>query len=509
MTQADNSPTITNPSALRPGPPRSRGLCTLAVIVSVLAAVAYSWFLIDHMATYAGGADSSGYFNSAKLLVYGQSDISVRKIPGLQPPNWNWIYQQPLGFEVNRTTGLMVPTYPVGLPLHLLLASRLVGWAQSATLINVVTALATAMLFWLLARRLGLSRPWAFAGVVLFAACPLFVFFSLQPMSDMPATAWTLAALWSALKSREHRAWSLAAGAAVGMAVLIRPTNLLLMVPVLYVLGLDWRRGVGLALGGLPFAVFLAIYNLRLYGHIFTTGYSNIDSLLGWRFVLHNAAHFAKWIVLLLTPIMLLAPAVAWIRRIPLQVRVLLGLWFGVIVGFYAFYFHSGETWWYLRFILPALPAVIVAALLVTQTLFDRVPSPATRVAVAAVLLVAALVAQIRWNRTLEVTAIARQERAYYDAAHWLRATVAPDSIIVAMQMSGALHYYTDFPLIRYDVIPPEAIARLRQTARQHHQSIYAPLFPFEVPLVVDAHLGGTWKKVGTVSYITIWQLVP
>ena len=54
----------------------------------------------------------------------------------------------------------------------------------------------------------------------------------------------------------------------------------------------------------------------------------------------------------------------------------MLGLWAGLLTGLYAFYFHSGETWWYLRFILPAFPVLILAALVVLQRLGSLLPTP-------------------------------------------------------------------------------------------------------------------------------------
>lgn len=508
MTQSAAAPSTTQHSAASSARlSQSRGLCTLVVMACVLATVIYSWFLVEHMARYASASDASGYFNSAKLMVHGRTDVAIHRIAGLQPPNWNWYYQQPLGFEADQATGRMVPTYPSGLPLLLLAASRAVGWEQAATLVNLVTAFTAALLLWLVARRLGLSRLWAFAGTAIWLCCPLVVHFSLQPMSDMPATALSLAAIWSALKAREHRGWSIGVGAAVGMAVLVRPTNLLLVVPVLYLLGLDWRRAAGLVLGGLPFAIFLSIYNLALYGRILTTGYGNIDSLLSLEFVPHNIAHFAKWTVILFTPIILLAVALPWSRVASLRTKRLIALWVVTIVGFYFFYFHTGETWWYLRFILPAFPALLIAALLVLGPLVARLDSRLARTAAALLLVSLVLFSEARWNRKLETTAIGQNDRAYYDAANWMKVNLAPDSVVAAMQMSGALHYYTDFPLIRYDLIAPEGMARLQHAARTHHLAIYAALFPFELPRLVDAHWGGRWEKIATIQNVTIWRL--
>jgi hypothetical protein len=110
-------------------------------------------------------------------------------------------------------------------------------------------------------------------------------------------------------------------------------------------------------------------------------------------------------------------------------------------------------------------------------------------------------------NHQLDVTHVKSADRAYYNTNEWLLNNVSDDAIMVAMQASGSLHYYTDYPLVRYDLTSPEKLTLILESARQHEQPIYAPLFPFEIDAVVTAKLGGDWEKVATVGYITIWKL--
>ena len=50
-------------------------------------------------------------------------------------------------------------------------------------------------------------------------------------MSDVCAMVWTLAALCAAMGSRRRWPWSFAAGVAVAIAVLVRPSNVFLLFP--------------------------------------------------------------------------------------------------------------------------------------------------------------------------------------------------------------------------------------------------------------------------------------
>ena len=115
---------------------------------------------------------------------------------------------------------------------------------------------------------------------------PLFVFLSLQLMSDVPATVWVMAAVLAAWRSRERPWLGLVAGAALSLAVLVRPTNLLIALPVGLALGWRARRWLLFVLGGLPGAIFLGLINQTAYGSIFTTGYGQVSTAFGWIHVL-------------------------------------------------------------------------------------------------------------------------------------------------------------------------------------------------------------------------------
>jgi hypothetical protein len=478
------------------------------VAIFLVLSVIYAGFLITRGVSYASSSDASGYFNSAQLLASAAVSTPIKTIPHFTPTDGDYYYQQPLGFSVVNETISLVPTYPPGLPLHLLIAAQVVGWDHAAILVNVLGALLSGWLTFLLARKYcHLSPAWALAATLLLWTCPLFVFFSLQPMSDMPSTGWCLLAFFSALNARQRVIWGLLAGVAVGIAVLLRPTNLFVMLPVLIILRGSWKAWGFLILGGLPFAVIQIAYNLKTYGEILTTGYGDVSTLLQSEFVAHNSIHFAQWIPRLLTPAIILAGAIPWLLDYYPRLISAMIAWIVALITFYTFYYHAGETWWYLRFILPVFPFLILAALMVGQRLAEFIRNPWLRAILPLAILGTALSSQYHMNSQLDVTHVKPGDRAYFDTNEWLLNNVSDDAIIVAMQASGSLHYYTEYPLVRYDVISPEKLALVFESARQHGQPIYAPLFPFEIEAVVTAKLGGNWEQVATIGYITIWKL--
>jgi hypothetical protein len=478
-------------------------------LLFLLVAGGCAWFLATHLSNAAGDSDTSGYLNSARLIDRGQTFAPVRPIRGVHRPEWNTYFQVPLGFSMADNEDRMVPTYPAGMPLQLFAAAKLVGWHNCVLVVNLTVVLLSGWLMMALGRQCGLARAWAWAGTALLWACPLFVFLALLPMSDLSAMLWCMAALWAAGKSEARRTWSMLAGAAVGMAVLVRPTDALILVPLLVLLRRDPKRWLGLLLGGLPFAVFFLVYNQQHYGSPFLTGYGDVSDMFRTAFFTHNLGHFGKWLLILGTPLVLLAPALPWLRHIPRRTRWSLALWFTTFTGFYVFYYYSGLTWWFLRFIIPALPALILASLLVAQTLWARLPAGVWRTVPAALLIGSALLAEAGWNQRLETLHQRRNNAVYPETAQWLRDHLPPDAVIVGMQMSGALQYYTPFPLVRYDIISAASRAEITAAARSAHLPVYAALFPFEIKPVVGARFMGTWTRVAEFGAATIWQLHP
>lgn len=493
-----------DPTTPRPNP--APGLPRFAVLLLALSFAGYGVFLARYTASFAAGSDSSGYFNSARLLSEGRFHASVRVPAGQHHTAFGLMTFQPLGFIIDENAARMMPTYPTGLPLHLLAASWFAGWRHAATIVNIFAALGSGLVLWGLARHVQLSASWAAAGLVLFWFCPLTLYASLQPMSDLVATLWCLAALYAALRSREHWCWSLQAGVGVSLAVLVRPTNVLLMLPLALALGWNFRRYLPFVLGGLPGGVFFCFYNWKAYGSPLVTGYGDVSTAFSTGFVLPSLAHFAWWIPALLSPLVCAALAAPFISSVRCREFAVLGLWAGLLTGFYAFYVFSGETWWYLRFILPAFPVFLLAALVVLQQVWRRLTIPLAANLVLAAVVAFGVVWQTRLTRRLDVLNIPVGEAHYLDAANWARDHLPPESALFCMQVSGAFFFYTPFLIIRWDQALASRMTELFALLQEQKRPVYAVLYDFE-KTDAFARLGGRWKPIATVGRATVWQL--
>lgn len=474
-------------------------------IALTVGAAVFAMMLAWNIGAYAGGADTSGYLNQARLLRDGRVHVARRTVPGVAREGLSDYVFMPLGFVPSRDD-TMTPTYPIGLPLLVVATSWLAGWEVAPHLTMWLHALAGVALMFALARAFGLPAPWAAFGTLLLATSPLYLFMALHLMSDVPALVWTTAAVLFAWRSRTHGAWAAAAGAALAVAVLIRPTNLLALAPVAVALGGTRRRWLALIAAGLPGAVALAAYNHAAYGNAFVTGYGSMWSNFSGGLLPLTLAHYARWLPVELTPVVVCALGLPWLARD--RRLAVIAVWILAFGGFYSFYAFTHETWWYLRFVLPAFPPLIVAALLVANQLADaawltRWRGHARAAAAAGGAL--ALLWSVGWGWHLRCLSSGRDERRYFEASAWARAHLPANALLLSVQTSGALYHDTDFAIVRWDQLQPGDGAMLDHIARREGRPVVAVLFGFEEKEALRERLPGRWKKIGAVPHVAFW----
>jgi hypothetical protein len=464
------------------------------------------------MTVVAAGSDSSGYLNSARLFAAGRLQSELR-VPGVfgRPEEVNVSHFSPQGFNLFGGSVRLSPTYPTGLPLHFAIAGRLAGWHAGPFAVQLLAALGAVWLCYLAARALGIGPALAVAGAAMLAAFPVFIFTSIQTLSDTLATTWALAALLAGIRSRESPRWTVGCGAALAVAVLVRPTNLLLAPALVVLVGGNWRRLALFGAGGLPGAVWLAFYNHHLYGGVMRSGYGNIFAAFDWGFGVPTAAHFARWLAWLLPAVALVLPFAAPVWRDPRRREwIALALAFSAVAGLYLFYDVSHDDWWCLRFILPAVGALILLALLGADALVRRfaVRRPSAWAAALALILAGWAGANSwYWTRHLHVLYVPGYERAYGEAAALVAQHVPARAVVVCSVFSGTLYYYTDLPALVYDTMKPEEFERYVTLARKAGREIHAVLFNIEEEDVFRNRCPGPWRRIASTGNIGLWRL--
>jgi len=480
------------------------------LLLLFLALAAYSVFLAQHCVLSVGGSDSSAYANTARRLLAGQLVFRPRSLEELRLPDALAPIFTPLGFLQGSQPGTLAPVYPVGFPAHVAAAALLGGWQRGPYVVSPVAAVVCLALVFLLGRELGLHPAPAAAVAIVLAAWPPFLYQAIQPMSDVVATLWATAAILFGLRARRQPAWAAACGAAFGLAVFVRPTCGVLALPLLFALPLRMHPLGLFALGAAPFAGTLAMVNARCYGGVFRTGYTEIGLLdqIALSNFTPRIRYYGQWLFRTLTPVVpLAAAAAAAVRSRPLRDRFLLLSWFAVFLGLHCLY-GPYEAFGFLRFLLPGVPGLLLAAALTAQDLLARARWARATAIAASLLLAVILSAESRVTKAVGVLGMAEYESIYPRACEWVASSLPARSAVVATISSGALEYYTRLPYVRWDFISPERWPTFRSAIEARGYRFFALLFPDEEKEFAR-HVPGEWTKIGSMRDLSLWRLSP
>ncbi|HEU5162895.1 MAG TPA: glycosyltransferase family 39 protein [Thermoanaerobaculia bacterium] len=492
--------------------PLAQSAASLARTISRHAAAAgwllflgYSVFLGVNGAAIAGGSDSSGYMNHARLLREGNRLVPLELPKELRLPQDDYILFLPLGFAPGPDGATIVPSYPPGVPFHVVALHFLGGWA--VRFLGPLAGIASAALMYALARELGLERRWAFWSAAVLALFATLLMFAVSVMSDVVATAWSIAAILGAFRARGSAWWGVLAGAAFGVSVLVRPSQVLLAPALAVALGLRWRALLAFVLAGLPLAAIQVETGRVLWGGALRTGYGDPNALVSLDFFQTRFAHYSRWLAALFSPLIfpvgLAGLAVASVERAR---RAALALWFFAFFVFYSFY-GSYETWWYTRFLLPAAPALILLAFLAARAGAERIPA-AERALVLRVLLVIVLATEAIHAFDKRPWELGKSEIIYPRAVAMADARFAGKPIVLGMQLSGAFMYYRGETMVRWDMLTPDRFERVRANAAIAGRTWYALLEDQEVETAFR-NAPGNWAAIGRSRDVTLYELRP
>ena len=427
------------------------------LLTAASVAVAYSF----REAT-AGGSDAFSYVTQADLWLARAPGLRV-EVPIAASAPWPNAVETftPFGYRATIDQRAVVPVTAPGLPL-LMAAFAAIGGHCAMFLVVPLTGGLLVWATFLIGRRI-VSGTVGLGAASLVATSPTFLSMSKAIMSDLPAAAfWALAI---AASVRRSRLTYLAAGLSASIAILIRPN----LVPIAGVLGawMVWReistpgndRAVRLAafVGGvLPGCAAIAAINNWLYGAPSASGYGDLANLFSVANIAINLRRYAAWLTETQSPIVLAGAAALVVpssRIWPDESRSmarLLAMVAIVTVLIYAAY-TPFQDWWYLRFLLPAWPAIFVGT---SALIFALTRGRDIWLRTAAVAVVVALGAfGIRTARQLGVYPPGEGERRYATIAELVARATPPTAAIVTTAHVGPLRYYGGRLTVRYDVM--------------------------------------------------------
>jgi hypothetical protein len=218
--------------------------------------------------------------------------------------------------------------------------------------------------------------------------------------------------------------------------------------------------------------------------------------------VMPTLRHYALELTVNLTPCVWLALALPWLRGMNVRSRWLLALWAGAFLGFYVSYYYTMEDWWYLRFVLPAFPALAIAA---AQAMEIWLPP---RRWVGA-LVGAAVLGNAVWQaERLHVLATEADHRVFPQTTAWFRDEAPPDAVVFAFETSAALFVETGVTVLRFDQVEPEVNERAARIALAAGRPVYAALLDLPENAGWHARLpAGEWSEVQSFRHVAIFRL--
>jgi hypothetical protein len=217
--------------------------------------------------------------------------------------------------------------------------------------------------------------------------------------------------------------------------------------------------------------------------------------------------------------------------------------WFIALTLPYTVYRYSGDWWGYIRFLLPALPALIMLAAAALQCSWQLIGrrlhqgeahARNLNVTVMRGATILLLLLSVGWTVAASyelsfISILRKGEKIYPDTAHWVRDHLPKNSLIACAQFSGAIYYYTNFPIVRWDLIGLEKrdlqkirfdpmkvtrfdakkVASFLKNAAAQNRPIYAVLWPQEMNDALR-RFGGNWNEIAEIGNqrISVLQLV-
>ena len=428
----------------------------------------------------------------------------------------------PLGYTASPDRQGIVPTYAPGLPLMMAGFLRVAGPRGPYLVVPIFAGLMVWSTF-VLGRRIGGVAVGAMA-TLFVAVSPIVMFQALSPMTDVPIGAlWTAVAAVSLSESR----WSPAlSGLLAAVAVMVRPNlPLLTLVFVLHFLltGATWRAGLiraaTFAMLVAPAVIAVAALNSRWYGSPFNSGYGSAGQLYSISSIWPNLQRYPVWLVQSHSALSLLCllPLILWkrltVNRNGLRLAYLLvaATWLSYL-PYFAF-----EEWWYLRFMLPSIPAILILVSIAMITLGRLAPFPWSRMVTCA-LAATMFIAELRYTLDRDLFGpMYFGEQRYVTVGLYMRRILPANGVVFAIQHSGSLRFYTGRPTVRYDLVDDSWVSRAPAAATQ---AGYHPFAVFEDPEMPQLrsmlNLGPNgalpWRLIARLNQpvgVTVYDLAP
>ncbi len=489
----------------------SRSARTIAALAAIAVAVAGAiWG--THV---AGGPDSYCYLSQAELFASGHV---AHEEPLAATARWEHAADAfiPVGHvPAARQPDASVPMCSPGYPLAMAAVRVVGGRIAMFAIVPLCGAIAVWLTFVLGCRIAGASAG-AIAAVLL-SASPAFLYQVVQPMSDVPAaTAW-IAALVAVTRASFSTSLTAAmlGGVVTGIALLVRPN----LVPLAGVVALVvftiqpipfrrvMRTWLAFGIGLLPSVLTVAMLQNVMYGGPLKSGYGDLSFLFKVEHVWPNLQRYPLWLLETETPIVLLALLAPRLTRDSLTRRRALWL-LGFTAAVFACYipYEVFDAWWFLRFVLPAYPPLLVLTAAALVWLVERTTWQWRTVTYAAVMAVA--IVMVRESIHRHAFGLWEFERRFQLAGEYVAARLPPNAIVITGQESGSVRFYSNRATMVWRALRPDGLDNAMTFARANGYRPYLLIETGEQQEFVDqfadtSPLGGLgWPPLVDINHM-------
>ena len=442
----------------------------LAWALTLLCAAAILVIGVRYGAFIAAGSDSFGYVVQAEALA-GRRSLQPDPLAASAPwPDALWSLT-PHGY-IALADGRVAPAYPPGFPL-LMAAFAAVGGERAMCLVLPLAGVATILATFLVGQQLGGNGVGSSAALLMFTS-PVLLFHASVPMSDLPAAAFWTCALAAVLSATPVGATI--GGLLSGAALLVRPS----LAPLALALAgmavfanpdephptRARRRSALFFAGMLPGVAALLAFNAVRYGLPWQSGYGSWSALFGADYLGVNLLQFARWSMEMHTIFVFLGllTVIPFVRRAAGETatarrQIVLLLLYVLAVWVCSAFYTPFDNWTFLRFLLPAFPALFVLAAAVTLAACRRLNEPYRLLAAVGII---SFVALTMWQR-LGIEGIvdnARSLRRFADVPRFAATTFPESTVYMTRIYSGSMRYYGNRRTLRWDVLDPAWLDR-------------------------------------------------
>jgi len=199
-----------------------------------------------------------------------------------------------------------------------------------------------------------------------------------------------------------------------------------------------------------------------------------------------NLTRYSRWLLESQTAVILLG-VVAFARGQRRRAAAGLGFFMLAVLACYVFYFPF-DAWWFLRFLLPAFPALLVLTAAGLLAVSQWLPRALRVVTVIGVLV--AVVNQTIGYAQARATFDTGGEQKYALTGRYVADHLPGNAVVFSEIYSGSIRYYSGRPTIRFGRVPSDHLEGAVAGLRRHGYQPYLIVEDWEEDLF-RAQFGG------------------